>query len=924
MLQDQFDQFTPNPANTPAANTPLEQEPSQTSSVHLINLTHLLIKRNSCNFCSFIIRALCIPAHDPLRDEELHESILKDPKFQELRSKEVPYWVDFETWVGNRERLRIKSEAKWPFGHSYDDINMKNIEPAGGSANDRGMDFEEAEGNERLEATAISHGTKAGLAAGKHFDNNGERAKVYGWAMEVIPDMSVINAMTKKGVPATVRVVAYGISHPQSGVMDVTVFGCAKARGRDIKTLSHFNIRVASPVPSSPLMQEHLRYGRIVSRNGIDMNLCRQWLERCCSSHGVACDAPRWSATLEKPAGIPFRLIDVLDESIVEKDPQRHDYAALSYVWGDASCHAGIIVLSRENTRILSAPGSLGRFNVGQTISDAIDVVRRLGLRYLWADRLCIIQDCNTDKARQIAQMGRIYGSAIVTIVTATGKHLDTPITGVSTNRPVSQLAETVTSDPPVNVLLPMKNGPYPKLKPWASRAWTLQEKLLSKRLLIFHNGLVDFRCAHGTMHEDMNALDTGSRLPDVGWLSLTNTDLFSNVKIQAYGPINGGPQLLRSPIFADYAALIEEYTPRQMSNPADAVNAVMGLLKILLTNQQSHGRLLNGLPEEFFDQALHWQCAAKEGVELCLKKSQMFPTWSWAAWEAAAEESNEYAGEPSVTSTRPNGGVQYEATFHVQTDSRGRLQKVLHRHSSNGINANKQPQERIRPLLRWYTVTSPKTRQEEPQLRPLNSTGLGLALGPTTDMANWLDATSKALVHHSNLQQRTLPASQPSTNYWKRHLRPNYHVVLTTLVAQFALGETRLRDEILWQKRGDDGKLHASRGLKIRETFILDRDEREIGRVVLPSIAAMPQRSSCYDFILLSEAQFFGDEESIEVMGEYPLFNVIMVRWVDRDYGNGGRGSQGPRFAERIALGRITKGGWWGAGCREEVVVLG
>ena len=44
--------------------------------------------------------------------------------------------------------------------------------------------------------------------------------------------------------------------------------------------------------------------------------------------------------------------------------------------------------------------------------------------------------------------------------------------------------------------------------------------------------------------------------------------------------------------------------------------------------------------------------------------------------------------------------------------------------------------------------------------------------------------------------------------------------------------------------------------------------------------------------------------------MGEYPLFNVMMVRWVDNGNGNwnGGRGSQAPRVAERVALGRVTK----------------
>lgn len=906
-------------------NTLIERasiDPGAQSTAHLINLKHLLSKRHNCNFCSLLFQALCLPAHDPLRDEELQESILKDKKFQDLRSKEAPFWVDFETWAGNREKFSIKKEAKWPFGHTYDDVNVKEIK----ADNEREIDFEEGEGSERRDAAAINQGARAGLAAGKHFDNNGDRAKAYGFAMDVLPDMGVINAMTKKGVPAVVRVMVHGISHPKSGVLDITVFGCAKARGRDIKTLSHFAIRVASPVPSTlPKHEKNLRYGRLVDRKAIDFNLCRTWLTHCCAAHGTTCNSPKWSATLEKPSGIPFRLVDVQDGSIVERDPQHHEYAALSYVWGDVSHRAGILSLSNKNVHSLSAPGALGRYNVGRAISDAIDIIRSLGLRYLWADRLCIIQDSDTDKAHQIGQMDRIYGGALVTIVAASGTHLNEPITGVSTTRSVSQLAERVTSDPVVNVLLPMQSAGYPDLNPWASRAWTLQEKLLSKRLLIFHDGVVDFRCPYGTMHEDMSAMDADTRLPAVGWLSLANTSLFSEIKTGSYG--RSGPRLLRSSIFADYAGLIQEYTPRQMTNPIDAINAVMGMLKILIANQQNpqgRKRLLNGLPEEFFDQALHWQCAAKEGVRLRLRKDRRFPTWSWAAWEAA-----ECVDPESRQLVLCPGGVQYEATYRVQTDNRGQLQKVLQK--NRGGDAE-QPEERIRPLLRWYTadnlppVPPPRTQPSSSgngkfrpappplpprkgsasplnntPLRPLNSNGLGLALSPSTSLEEWTSSVSLAT---NNLAlDCPLPALPPALT---KELRPGYHLVFRTLIAQFSLGETRTRTETLWRKT-EDGKLLAARELHIRETAILAENGKEVGRVSLPYEVAA---GGVGEFVVLSEGQFFGDEESIEV-GEYPLFNVMLVRW------------EGD-IAERVGLGRVTKEGWWGGRWREEVVVLG
>lgn len=47
---------------------------------------------------------------------------------------------------------------------------------------------------------------------------------------------------------------------------------------------------------------------------------------------------------------------------------------------------------------------------------DAIIVTRVLGLRYLWIDSICIIQDSKDDWEEQIGKMGSIYGTAHLVI----------------------------------------------------------------------------------------------------------------------------------------------------------------------------------------------------------------------------------------------------------------------------------------------------------------------------------------------------------------------------------------------------------------------------------------------------------------------------------------------------------------------------
>ncbi|KAK4447376.1 heterokaryon incompatibility protein-domain-containing protein [Podospora aff. communis PSN243] len=879
---------------------------------HLIKLEHLLRKRQFCSFCRFLFQALCLPSNDPLRDEELQRPILEDKRFHDLRAREAPRWVAFRDWAVRREQGG-SSEAKWPFGATFDDVALTENKADKGSEVE--VDLEQGQGNNRIGAMVVKESAYVGLAAGKQFDDDKDRVNLYALLSDSLRGVDgLINLFAKNKVPAAVRVVVYPVSHPKSGVLEIGFFGCPKAMGRNIKMLSYFTARVASPLPStSPGNEKEVCYGRLVDSRRIDLKVCHRWLRRCCSAHGDDCSAPKWSATLSWPSGIPFRLIDVQEHCIVKKDPEDVEYAALSYVWGaDVSRRAETLSLTPKNIDSLLTPGSLHSHELARVIKDTMDIVRALSIRYLWTDRLCIIQEDGEDKSREINQMDRVYGGATVTVVAASGASWDESIPGVNTARSVSQLAERVSSEPEVNVLLPIQSEAYPDLMPWAGRAWTLQEKLLSKRLLIFHDGTVDFRCPVGTLHEDMSARDANTRLPPVGWLSLENTDLFSEVAARRHG---SGPRLLRSPIFADYAALIQEYTPRKMTDENDAVNAIMGMLKILIVNQQSHNtarRLLHGLPEEFFDQALHWQPAAKEGVRLKLGRGRKFPSWSWAAWETV-----EHSSQQRVR----GGGVEYEATYGpLQTDNDGRLQKVLCK--SCGADAG---EERMRPLLRWHIVRKPPRPCKPPtmssagnkygntpptlpprinNLRPLNGTGLGLSLSSSTSFEEWSASVSSAT---NNLGLDHPIASLPTT--LTQALKVGYHLVFRTLVARFTLGETRDRKETLWRRTEDGKSLEVARELSIRETAMLNVYGKEVGRVVIPHEEAP---GTVGEFLLLSEAQFFGDEESIEV-GDFPLFNVMMVTRVGDTC-----------IRERVALGKVTKEGWWGAKWSEEVVVLG
>lgn len=107
----------------------------------------------------------------------------------------------------------------------------------------------------------------------------------------------------------------------------------------------------------------------------------------------------------------PFRirLIDVNERCIrffEDYDPSELHaaLAALSYVWGRKPQR---LLLTAEKEPRLSKPGAICNNNVSQTIDDAIEVTKSLGLNYLWVDAICIRQgETPQDKRDRTEQIG--------------------------------------------------------------------------------------------------------------------------------------------------------------------------------------------------------------------------------------------------------------------------------------------------------------------------------------------------------------------------------------------------------------------------------------------------------------------------------------------------------------------------------------
>jgi hypothetical protein len=74
------------------------------------------------------------------------------------------------------------------------------------------------------------------------------------------------------------------------------------------------------------------------------------------------------------------------------------------------------------NSNLQSRCGRTEFDNLPRTFQDAVIVTRMLGVRYLWIDSLCIVQDDDGDKTRECSCMEQEFASAYCTIAATSAK----------------------------------------------------------------------------------------------------------------------------------------------------------------------------------------------------------------------------------------------------------------------------------------------------------------------------------------------------------------------------------------------------------------------------------------------------------------------------------------------------------------------
>ncbi|OJD39937.1 heterokaryon incompatibility protein [Diplodia corticola] len=226
-----------------------------------------------------------------------------------------------------------------------------------------------------------------------------------------------------------------------------------------------------------------------------------------------------------------------------------------------------------------------------KTFQDAIFVTRKLGLRYVWIDSLCILQDCADDWRAESSMMRYIYlyGALNIAASAASSDHegLSFPRNPhITRHIPIS-----VTWDSP-DLLAQKPRGAYylfngdiwdreVEFAPLNARGWVLQERLLAPRILHFGRNQLYWQC-NTIFHSEMFPRDlrTKNLGPYVPRVSSNFMRCFSGLKKRQRK--SNMPKKEDDGPYARWSELANAYSATALTRGQDKLIAVQALAETM------------------------------------------------------------------------------------------------------------------------------------------------------------------------------------------------------------------------------------------------------------------------------------------------------------------------------------------------------
>lgn len=272
----------------------------------------------------------------------------------------------------------------------------------------------------------------------------------------------------------------------------------------DIGTPADLRIPVFGPAPSAvpftqlglPLLPQAASPEQFILLNSL--------VHHCDEKHEcMAVQGPT-----ESSSELPTRIIDVgrydaepirLVETSQEPAATGR-YIALSHRWGDLRreqrfcTYADNLTQRKERIEFDELPASF---------QDAVRVTRALGVRYLWIDSLCIIQEDPKDWAAESGKMEDVFSHAYCTIAASSAQ--SSLVGFLGDRRPRDAFRLLTPGEVPLYLAEDIDDFRTDvENSVLSSRGWVLQERALSRRTIYFTSTQVYWECGNGVVCETL------------------------------------------------------------------------------------------------------------------------------------------------------------------------------------------------------------------------------------------------------------------------------------------------------------------------------------------------------------------------------------------------------------------------------------
>ncbi|RDL37703.1 uncharacterized protein BP5553_05136 [Venustampulla echinocandica] len=281
-------------------------------------------------------------------------------------------------------------------------------------------------------------------------------------------------------------------------------------------------------------------------------------------------------------------------------------YICLSHCWGSSE------TLTTTQESYEKRITGISLLHLPKTFLDAVIIARHLGIRYVWIDSLCIMQEDQDDWARESGRMADVYSNAYLVVAANHARDGSEGCFHSRPARPKSMVNIPELGEICVQLVYPGDENEWQgkdfEKEPLCRRGWALQERILARRILHYNTRQIYIECNYGIMGEDGSSF--GKRY------CCNLSDLNESKE----------PHTM-------WNSLLWSYGLRKLTKATDKLPALSGIAKLFKSRFATE--YVAGLWSDKLIEGLAWQGIGDRSPASTTEYTG--PSWSWASYGGCA-----------------------------------------------------------------------------------------------------------------------------------------------------------------------------------------------------------------------------------------------------------------------------------------------